>query len=65
MIINIDLLDGATLEHEGFFYTSYVRDERLQIHETFTALQVRDSFLEAVVLRAIISGIAAQTDSPI
>jgi hypothetical protein len=58
MLINIDLLEGATLEYNGCFYTAHVNDKRLQICETFTGLAAPDSDTEKEVLKAMISEVA-------
>lgn len=54
MLINIDLLEGATLEHNGVFYTAHLDDKRLSIRETFTGLPASDSEVEKDVLRAMV-----------
>jgi hypothetical protein len=61
MVINIDNLDGVTLEYKEVFYTAIVDDSRLEIRELFTGLRLRDSVLEKDILRAIIRGITEQT----
>ena len=62
MVINIDLLDGATIEYMDNFYTVAVDENRVQIHELFTGLLLRDSALEKSILKAIIDGIEKQTN---
>jgi len=61
MVINIDLLDGATIEYDDLFYTALVDENRLQINELFTGLQLRDSQKELNIIRAIINDIEKQT----
>jgi hypothetical protein len=63
MVINIDLLDGATIEYQDLFYTVAVDENRLQVNELFTGLQLRDSKKEMNIIRAIIKDIEKQTNN--
>jgi hypothetical protein len=61
MVINIELLDGATIEHLEVFYTLVVDDARVTVKELFTGLRVGNSELESEIMRCIIKDIEEQT----
>tara|TARA_Y100001951_G_scaffold104784_1_gene117734 strand:- start:1396 stop:1584 length:189 start_codon:yes stop_codon:yes gene_type:complete len=58
MILNIELLHGATLKHYGTYYTAYLEDEKLQIKETFTGIRPASSGDELAILDAMFSAIS-------
>jgi hypothetical protein len=62
MVINIDLLDGATVLHKGIFYVSSVNDNKVDIRELFTGLKADSSLIEHDVMTAILEGIKEQTN---
>ena len=61
MLINIEALDGATLEHEGRFYTASLSDNRLSIGETFTGVSAASSEEEHEILKAMIEQLEKDT----
>lgn len=62
MVINIDILEGATIEHDNEFYTVKVDETRVAIYELFTGLIVRNSALEKIIIRLIVKSITEQAN---
>lgn len=61
MVINIDLIDGALIEYKNNFYSVLIEEHRATVKELFTGLSIRDSSLEADIMRAIMASIEKQT----
>lgn len=54
MVLNVELLDGATVEHDGVFYLLRYEDGRVIITELFTGLRCSSSALEHEVMKSIV-----------
>lgn len=63
MVLNIELLDGAIVEHDGSFYVALVEENRLTIQELFTGLRASDSEQEKAVLITLFETIKQQSIS--
>ncbi|MDP5253361.1 MULTISPECIES: hypothetical protein [unclassified Vibrio] len=58
MVLNVELLDGATVEHDGVFYLLRYEDGRVTITELFTGLRCANSEIEKEVMRTIVSQVS-------
>ncbi|HCM1516428.1 hypothetical protein [Vibrio parahaemolyticus] len=57
MVLNVELLDGATLEYEGVFYLLSYENKRLTITELFTGVRPDGSELELEIMREVMKQI--------
>ncbi len=58
MVLNVELLDGATLEYKGVFYLLIYENKRLTITELFTGVRPDGSELELEIMREVMKQIA-------
>ncbi|KAB0285460.1 hypothetical protein F2P58_23385 [Vibrio fortis] len=62
MVINVELLDGAIVEHDNEFYQLRVEEQRLVITELFTSARCSDSTKEKEVMRTVFASISSQPE---
>ncbi|HAT8542838.1 hypothetical protein [Vibrio vulnificus] len=59
MVLNVELLDGATVEYKDVFYLLRYENGRVTITELFTGVRCSDSDTEKAVMRAIVQAVRA------
>ncbi|WP_411852849.1 hypothetical protein [Vibrio cholerae] len=58
MVLNVELLDGATVEYKDVFYLLRYENGRVNITELFTGVRCPDSETEKEVMRAIVQAVS-------
>ncbi|MFW0965732.1 hypothetical protein ACEV9L_21945 [Vibrio parahaemolyticus] len=58
MVLNVELLDGATVEYKQTFYLLRYENGRVSITELFTGVRCPDSETEREVMRTIVQQVS-------
>ena len=57
MVLNIELLHGSTLKHNGVYYVLRMIEDRLHITELLTGLRCPDSATEQAIIDSLFSSV--------